>query len=267
MRKIVFFGFMASVLIYTGAALADSATLTTQDYVDGGLRALYRTIDGKKADTTKVYTKEEADGKFLTEHQDVSGKADAATTLSGYGITDAYTKSEVDTKVANIVAGDMTEALSGKQDAIEDLTTIRSGAAAGATAVQPAALNDYALKTSIPSKTSDLTNDSGYLTAHQDISGKADKTEIPSKTSELTNDSGYITETALNDYLTTANAETAYQPKGTYVENPTLPDTSGNFVLVVNRDDNNNYTYSWKSAGDSGGGSGGDDDWFDDSDW
>ena len=30
----------------------------------------------------------------------------------------------------------------------------------------------------VPTKTSDLTNDSGYLTQHQDISGKADKTEL-----------------------------------------------------------------------------------------
>lgn len=33
-------------------------------------------------------------------------------------------------------------------------------------------------KTSIPTKTSQLTNDSGFLTAHQDISGKADKTYV-----------------------------------------------------------------------------------------
>ena len=35
----------------------------------------------------------------------------------------------------------------------------------------------------IPTKTSQLTNDSGYLTQHQDISNKADKTEIPTKVS------------------------------------------------------------------------------------
>ena len=42
-----------------------------------------------------VYTKEECDAKFLTEHQDISGKADKATTLAGYGITDAYTKADM----------------------------------------------------------------------------------------------------------------------------------------------------------------------------
>ena len=35
-------------------------------------------------------------------------------------------------------------------------------------------------------------NAKGYLTEHQDISGKADKTELPTKTSKLTNDSGFL---------------------------------------------------------------------------
>lgn len=42
------------------------------------------------------------DSGYLTSHQDISMKADSATTLSGYGITDAYTKSEVDTAISNI---------------------------------------------------------------------------------------------------------------------------------------------------------------------
>ena len=70
---------------------------------------------------------------------------------------------------------------------------------------------DLSNRPSIPSKTSDLTNDSGFLTSHQDISGKANtadlsavatsgsyadlsnKPSIPSKTSDLTNDSGFQT--------------------------------------------------------------------------
>lgn len=37
------------------------------------------------------------------------------------------------------------------------------------------ALATYALKSELPTKVSDLTNDAGYLTEHQDISGKVDK--------------------------------------------------------------------------------------------
>ena len=51
----------------------------------------------------EVYTKTEIDGKgFLTEHQDISNKADKATTLAGYGITDAYTKLEIDGKLSSV---------------------------------------------------------------------------------------------------------------------------------------------------------------------
>ena len=63
------------------------------------------------------------------------------------------------------------------------------------------------VKADIPTKTSELTNDSGFITSSQiDLSDyytkketnakldeKADKTAIPTKTSELTNDSGFIT--------------------------------------------------------------------------
>lgn len=51
----------------------------------------------------EVYTKTEIDDKgFLTEHQDISNKADKATSLAGYGITDAYTKLEVDGKLSSV---------------------------------------------------------------------------------------------------------------------------------------------------------------------
>ena len=73
---------------------------------------------------------------------------------------------------------DLQTGLSGKQDTINDLDTIRDGASAGATAVQPATLQSYAksvnnntpdedgnISISIPSDTSQLTNGAGYVTA------------------------------------------------------------------------------------------------------
>lgn len=56
--------------------------------------------------------------------------------------------------------------------------------------------------TVIPDKTSQLDNDSGYIT-NSALTDYAKKTEIPTKTSELTNDSGFITE----DDLTKATDE------------------------------------------------------------
>lgn len=58
------------------------------------------------------------------------------------------------------------------------------------------ALAGKADASSIPSKTSDLTNDSDYQTGADvttAISGKADKTELPENVSDLPNDAGYVT--------------------------------------------------------------------------
>lgn len=56
---------------------------------------------------TNAYTKTEADGKFITEHQDITGKADKATTLAGYGIADAMTETEINQAIADAI-GDVT---------------------------------------------------------------------------------------------------------------------------------------------------------------
>ena len=75
------------------------------------------------------------------------------------------------------------------------------------------------LAAGIPTKTSQLTNDSGYLTEHQslenyytkeqtDSSINAVKTAIPTKTSQLNNDSGYLTEhQSLDDYYTKSQVD------------------------------------------------------------
>ena len=74
---------------------------------------------------------------------------------------------------------------------------------------------------SIPTKTSQLNNDSGYLTEHQSLddyytksqvdgSINAVKTAIPTKTSQLTNDSGYLTEhQSLADYYTKSQVDSS----------------------------------------------------------
>ena len=78
---------------------ADKSTTYTKTEVDGLL--------GDKADTTAVNTAlaGKADTSTVTTLEtnltnSINGKADKATSLTGYGITDAYTKSEVDGMVA-----------------------------------------------------------------------------------------------------------------------------------------------------------------------
>lgn len=56
-----------------------------------------------QSETDPVYLADKPSLALKTEIPDVSGKADKATTLSGYGIGDAYTKSEVDAAIASAI--------------------------------------------------------------------------------------------------------------------------------------------------------------------
>ena len=77
----------------------------------------------------------------------------------------------------------ITSAISGKADADSLADVATSGS-----------YTDLTNKPSIPSKTSDLTNDSGFLTTHQDISGKQDKSNIVTSWSVTTSDAKYPSE-------------------------------------------------------------------------
>lgn len=117
----------------------------------------------------------------LTEHQDISGKADKAD-LSAVATSGSYAdlknKPTIPTKTSDLTndSGFITEYT-------ETDPTVPAWAKASSkpsyTASEVGALPST---TVIPTKTSDLTNDSGFLTQHQDISGKADKATTYTKT-------------------------------------------------------------------------------------
>ena len=104
-------------------------------------------------------------------------------------------------------------------------------------------LTSYAKKTDLPTKTSQLTNDSGYLTEHQDISDKADKSEVPTKTSQLTNDNGFIT-TIPSEYVT----ETELESKGYLTEHQDISDKADksyvNTELAKKSDKTHTHSYN-----------------------
>lgn len=64
-------------------------------------------------------------------------------------------------------------------------------------------LNDYAKKTDIPTKVSQLENDRGYIDSTA-LTPYALKTEVPTKTSDLTNDSDYTTKSYVDSSISTA---------------------------------------------------------------
>ena len=123
----------------------------------------------------------------------VNGKADKSTTLSGYGITDAYTKSEADGKFAletSLAGYATTTALNGKANKSTTLSgygitdaytktesdgkyaTKAQGTKAD-TAVQPAALDAYLTTETATSTYATKASLSGYATTSA-LAGKAD---------------------------------------------------------------------------------------------
>ena len=73
----------------------------TKKYVDDGLAtkaASNHNHDDVYAKKDETYSKTDIDGKGFLVASDIANKADKATTLAGYGITNAYTKDEVYTK-------------------------------------------------------------------------------------------------------------------------------------------------------------------------
>lgn len=75
----------------------------------------------------------------------------------------------------------------------------------------------------IPTKLSQLQNDAGYLTTHQDISGKADVSDIPTKVSDLTNDAGFISSYTETDPTVPSWAKSVTKPTYTAQEVGALP--------------------------------------------
>lgn len=133
------------------------------------------------------------------------------TVFNTPGFAAITSKDYVDTHVKNQVStlatkDELTAGLAGKQAAGDyalkaDLPTKTSKLTNDSGFITSAALSDYAKMIDIPSvptKVSDLTNDSGFVTADK----------LPTKTSSLTNDSGYITSAALNGYAKTADLPT-----------------------------------------------------------
>lgn len=98
------------------------------------------------------------DAGYLTQHQDISGKVDKVT---GKGLsTEDYTTAEK-TKLGNIEAGAQVNV---KPDW-------------NATSGDAEILNKPTIPT-VPSNVSAFNNDAGYLTQHQDISGKANVADL-----------------------------------------------------------------------------------------
>ena len=88
----------ATTASYTTAEKTKLAGLSNYD--DTALAGRVTTVENDKANKSEVYTITQIDNKVTTINNAIDTKATKANTLAGYGITDAYTKTEVDAKIA-----------------------------------------------------------------------------------------------------------------------------------------------------------------------
>lgn len=145
---------------------------------------------------------------YLTEHQDISGKVDKE---QGKGLSTNDFTTEEKTKLAGIEAGAEVNKVTSVNnqtgnvtitvpDKISDLTNDK-GYITNYTETDPIYMADkpnIALKSEIPN------NDDFSLSglSEKSYNNLTDKPAIPSKTSELTNDSSFLTETNFEEKIT-----------------------------------------------------------------
>ena len=164
----------------------------------------------------------------LTDDIGVAGKAnsaDLAAVATSGSYTDLGDKPYIPVKTSDLTNDSNYAVDSNYVHTDNNYTTAEknklSGIAAGAEVNVNADWNANSGDAQIlnkPTKVSDFTNDAGYLTEHQDISGKADKSEIPTKVSQLQNDSGYLTSYTETDPTVPAWAKAAQKPSYTAAE-------------------------------------------------
>lgn len=179
-------GYLTGVNTINGKSLADNPSLTATDV-------------GALPDTTSIPEKTSQltnDSGFLTGLNTVNGKSLADNPVLSASDVDA-----LPSNTTYVSYGSQT--LTNAQK-----TQVRTNIGAG-TSNFNGSYNNLSDKPTIPSSTSQLTNDSGFVTGENTVNGKSiadnpvltatdvgalpNTTTIPTKTSQLTNDSGYLT--------------------------------------------------------------------------
>lgn len=165
---------------------------------------------------TEIPAEYVTDSELTAKGYQTAADVETAITAKGYTTMSAVEAKGYITNAA--LVGYATESyvttavgtgLSGKQDTISDLATIRSGASAGATAVQPSDLatvatsgsyNDLSNKPTIPA--AQVNADWNATSGVARILNKPTIPTVPTNVSAFTNDAGYITSSALSGYAT-----------------------------------------------------------------
>nr|DAR13110.1 MAG TPA: putative virion structural protein [Caudoviricetes sp.] len=169
----------------------------------------YETLDTKIDDEiSRAKNKETEINNDLTTHKNSTNNPHNVT-KEQVGLGNVNNTSDLDKPISTAVQ----TALNLKANNSDLATVAKSGS-----------YNDLIDKPTIPTKTSDLDNDSGFLTnipeeyvtkteLSTDLAKKADVTSIPTKTSDLDNDSGFIDSTGLSSYVLKTELATELESK------------------------------------------------------
>lgn len=169
----------------------------------------YETLDTKIDDEiSRAKNKETEINDDLTAHKNSTNNPHNVT-KEQVGLGNVNNTSDLDKPISTAVQ----TALNLKANNSDLATVAKSGS-----------YNDLIDKPTIPTKTSDLDNDSGFLTnipeeyvteteLSTDLAKKADVTSIPTKTSDLDNDSGFIDSTGLSSYVLKTELTTELESK------------------------------------------------------
>lgn len=195
-------------LVQSGNGTPVDADYYVSQYINGGttnitytrrpMSSLYNYVKGK---LDSVY---QPKGNYLTSHQDITGKANKATTLAGYGITDAKIANGVITLGSNTITP--LTAHQSLADYAKTVTTTGTGNAV--TAITKSG------------NTITVTKGSNFLTSHQSLANYYTKTEVDNKIKSID----------LSSYLTKSTADNYYFSK----LGGTIGSASGNHVIVNN---------------------------------
>lgn len=206
-----------------GLTNAEGAEMTVKAYVDAGdakvdakVAALTTRVDnlGSLAAKSEVA---EADLAAALKTK-IDGKADKATTLAGYGIADAYTKTDaegmVDGKITDLALGTMSKEKAADYTKTADLETALAGKYDAAGEAKKVDDKLPAMNTAISTNTAAITKLNGAASVEGSV---AEKIQTAITGLDLANTYAAKSHTHTSAQITDLDDKlAAYQPKGDY---------------------------------------------------
>lgn len=153
----------------SGILLADENGNTVSDENGNTVNATATTESSKQIKDFSLKTGVSGQEDILVQDNGVTKRIKSSELIDTVDLTGYATETYVQNKIAEV-------SLSGGEVDLSGYATKDE-------------LNKKADKSAIPTKVSQLTNDKGYLTSHQDISGKADKSYVDTELAKKSNTS------------------------------------------------------------------------------